>query len=296
MLLLTGSTGLIGSRVLRRLLDADAAVRCLVRDPRRLGDDRVRVQLAIGDLGDPSSFANALRGVDTVVHMAATIRDQRDGTIEELNATATSRLLDAAQAAGVKRFFFFSALNATTDNRTRFLRAKAHAERSVAASALAHTIFAPSLVYASGDVFQTLLTRMAVLPVVPISGNGQARYEPIWASDVADAVVAALGREERAARYELAGPQTLTYDAIARELLVAAGHKRPFLHVPIALVRPTLKIAGAILKSRAPAVWDEAELMEVPMLSAHGTADAKSLGVYPLPMHDALHRKEPASQ
>src|ERR1700678_1437184 len=76
MLLLTGATGLVGSSLLSRLVAAGEPVRCLVRDPRRLGPMRVRVQIALGDLADPPSFRNALRGVDTVVHLGATRRDQ----------------------------------------------------------------------------------------------------------------------------------------------------------------------------------------------------------------------------
>ena len=75
MLLLTGATGLVGSTLLRRLLAEGTEVRCLVRDPRGLGTQRVRVQIALGDLTDPPSFRNALRGVDTVVHLAAAIRE-----------------------------------------------------------------------------------------------------------------------------------------------------------------------------------------------------------------------------
>ncbi|MGA7704067.1 MAG: NAD(P)H-binding protein, partial [Solirubrobacteraceae bacterium] len=68
MLLLTGATGLVGSALLPRLLAEGQTVRCLVRDPRRLGPQRVRVHIALGDLTDPPSFRNAMRGVDTVVH------------------------------------------------------------------------------------------------------------------------------------------------------------------------------------------------------------------------------------
>ncbi|MDX6685743.1 MAG: hypothetical protein QOF86_1871, partial [Baekduia sp.] len=69
MLLLTGATGLIGSALLRRLVAVGTPVRALVRDPKRLGDERVHVQIALGDLADPPSFRNALRGVRTVVHL-----------------------------------------------------------------------------------------------------------------------------------------------------------------------------------------------------------------------------------
>ena len=114
MLLLTGATGLVGSALLRRLVAEGAQVRCLVRDPRRLGAQRVRVQIALGDLTDPPSFRNALRGVSTVVHLAASIRDQPRGSIEELNGIATWRMVEAAERRGVERFLFFSALGAET--------------------------------------------------------------------------------------------------------------------------------------------------------------------------------------
>jgi uncharacterized protein YbjT (DUF2867 family) len=281
VLLLTGATGLVGSALLPRLTAAGRPVRCLVRDPRRLGAERVRVQLALGDLSDPPSFRNALRGVDTVVHLAAAIRDQPGGSIEELNAVATWRMVQAAHRAGVEHFVFFSAQSASAHNRTRFMRAKALAERAVAESGVRHTIFAPSIVYAPGDVFLTLLERMALLPVVPISGSGRALFQPIWAQDVADCVMAALERPEGAERYELSGPETLSYDAIVELALRAAGRPRPLVHVPLGVVSRSLRTLEALMRSKAFATWDEAELMEVTMTSAGGTADARSLGVVP---------------
>ena len=71
MVLLTGATGTVGAALLRRFVASGEAVRCLVRSPRRLGDQRVRVQITLGDLAEPLSFRHALRGVDTVVHLAA---------------------------------------------------------------------------------------------------------------------------------------------------------------------------------------------------------------------------------
>jgi uncharacterized protein YbjT (DUF2867 family) len=288
VLLLTGATGLVGSALLPRLTAAGRPVRCLVRDPRRLGAERVRVQLALGDLSDPPSFRNALRGVDTVVHLAAAIRDQSGGSIEELNAVATWRMVQAARQAGVERFVFFSAQSASAHNRTRFMRAKALAERAVAESGVPHTIFAPSIIYAPGDVFLTLLERMALLPVVPISGSGRALFQPIWAQDVADCVMAALDRPDAAPRYELSGPETLSYDAIVELALRAAGRPRPLVHVPLGVVRRSLRTLEALMRSKAFATWDEAELMEVSMTSPAGTSGPEALGVTPRRMAAVL--------
>jgi uncharacterized protein YbjT (DUF2867 family) len=287
MLLLTGATGLVGSALLRRLIAEGTPVRCLVRDPRRLGAQRVRVQIALGDLTDPPSFRNAMRGVQTVVHLAASIRDQPRGSIEELNGIATWRMVRAAQHAGVERFAFFSVLGASTHHRARFFRAKALAEQAVAEADLRSTVFAPSIVYAPGDPWLTLLERMALLPVMPVSGRGRANYQPIWAEDVADCVIAALrapvpgGERNVTERFELAGPQTLSHDEIVRLVLHAQNRNRPLLHVPTPLVSRGLRLLEATLGQRAFATWDEAELMEVPMLSSRGTADVESLGITP---------------
>jgi NADH dehydrogenase len=293
VLLLTGATGTVGRALLRRLTAAGVPVRCLVRDPRRLGPERVRVQIALGDLADPFSFRYALRGVDTVVHLAAAIRDQPGASIEELAGVATWRLVRAAEAAGTERFVFFSALGASTRNPARLLRAKALAERAVVASPIAHTIFAPSVVYAPGDPFLRLLERLSLLPVVPISGSGRAPMQPIWAEDVADCVMAALpfgahGAEARGARLELAGPETLTYRQLVALVLRSLHRRRPIIGIPTAVMRRALRWVELVMGPTAFATWDEAELLEIPLVTSRGTADAKRLGVVPKPMGEVL--------
>jgi uncharacterized protein YbjT (DUF2867 family) len=296
MLLLTGATGSIGSRLLPQLLERGEDVRCLVREPRRLGAFRVDVQIALGDLGemsDPYLVRQALRGVETVIHLAATIRDQPPHRIEELNGLATVRLLEAAERGGVRRFIFFSALNAHSAQRTRFFRAKWLAECAVSSSPLQTTIFAPSIVYDHGDPWVTLLRRFSFLPVIPVSGGGQARFQPIWAQDAARCVINAVGTGQP--RYELAGPETMSYDQISDLVSRIAGRPRPLLHLPLPLIRSGLISLRSLIGEQAFATWEEAELMEVPMLSARGSADAEELGVSPKRMEDVLANSAPAA-
>jgi len=291
VILLTGASGTVGRALLPPLLDAGHDVRALVRDPRGLGRHRVEVQIALGDLarlGDRHLQRQALRGVDTVIHLAAAIRDEPHARVEELNGLATVRLLRAAERAGVERFVFFSALGATEFQRTRFFRAKALAERAVADSPLGTTIFAPSIVYDPGDRWVRLMKRLALLPVLPISGSGRSAYQPIWAADVARCVLASLGRDSESARYELAGPQILTYDQIARTVAGEAGRERPLVHVPLSLVHLTLVALRRLFGDAVFATWEEAELMEVPMTTPRGTADVERLGVTPRAVRDVL--------
>jgi NADH dehydrogenase len=294
MILLTGASGLVGQAVLGRLVDDGAPVRCLVREPRRLGALRVHVQIALGDLADPPSFRNAMRGVDSVIHLAASIRDQPQGSIEELTAIATWRMVDAARRAGVERFIFFSALGASTQSRARFLRAKALAEQAVREAPLASVIFAPSIIYAPGDPFLQLLGRLALLPgVTPIMGRGRAAFQPIWVEDVADCVLAVLAEAPAPARvrHELAGPQTLDYEQIVELVLASLGKRRALVHLPTPLVLRALALLERLAGTRAFATPDEAELMEVALISTSGTRDAERLGVSPRPMAEVLARR-----
>ncbi|MDQ3588488.1 MAG: NAD(P)H-binding protein [Actinomycetota bacterium] len=283
MILLTGATGTVGRALLRRLTASGMPVRCLVRDPRRLGADRVRVQIVLGDLADPASFRNALRGVDTVVHLAASIRDQPRGSLEELNAVATLRLTRAAERSGVRQFVFFSAIGASFQSPTRFFRAKALARQAVESADLETTVFSPSIVYTPGDPWLTLLTRLSYLPAMPMSGSGNALFQPIWADDAADCVVSALERDSPAPRraFDLAGPESLSYDDMVRLALVPLGRERPLLHLPRPLVRWSLRALERLTGPAAFATWEEAELLEEPMVTPRGSADAESLGVTP---------------
>lgn len=298
VILLTGATGTVGSALLRRLTAAGGAVRCLVRDPRRLGAERVRVQIALGDLSNPASFRNALRGVDTVVHLAASIRDQPRASIEELNAVATLRLLRAAEGTEARRFLFFSALGATLHSGARFFRAKALAERAVHDSPLETAVIAPSILYAPGDPWLTLLERLSYLPVMPLPGRGRALYQPLWADDAAACVMAILNGglpRSRSAdgapghgRLELAGPETLSHAAIVELALRSFGRRRRVVSVPLPVVRASLRAVEWGWRDSAFATWEEAKLLQIPMTSSRGTADSESLGVEPLPMGAVL--------
>jgi uncharacterized protein YbjT (DUF2867 family) len=147
-------------------------------------------------------------------------------------------MVEAAERQGVERFVFFSALGASTHHRTRCLRAKALAEQAVREADVRSIVFAPSIVYAPGDPWLTLMERLALLPVMPVSGRGRAAFQPIWAEDVAACVIAALRALDGAPheRYELAGPETLSHSDIVRTLLRSLNRRRPLLHVPTPIV------------------------------------------------------------
>jgi uncharacterized protein YbjT (DUF2867 family) len=273
VLLLTGATGRVGSALLPRLTIRGEAVRCLVRDPRRLGSARVRVQIALGDLADPASFRHALRGVRTVVHLAGAWRDQPRAGLEELNGLATWRLLRAAERAGVKRFVFLSPLGAGPQHPLRVQRAKALAERAVQDAAMATVTFRSSAIYAPGE------SRLPLL-----AGASDAPIQPICGADVAACVLAVLdGSGAEHETYELAGPEELTWRRFAT---LVTGRRVPA--IPPTVLRPALRAYEALTGPAALLTWDEAARATARMTTPRGTEDAEALGVTPGAPADVL--------
>jgi NADH dehydrogenase len=141
---------------------------------------------------------------------------------------------------------------------------------------------------------------MSWLPVMAIPGAGTAAFQPIGADDVAACVMAALPGGAAAdaavgARYELAGPETLTHRDIVAVALRSFGRRRPIVGVPMWLTRKILNTVELVGGPTAFATRDEAELLEIPLVAAGGTADAQSLGVSPRPMAEVLGAGPPTA-
>ena len=195
-------------------------MRCLVRDPRRLGPERVRVQIALGDLADPPSFRNAMRGVSTVVHLAAAIRDQPaalDRGAQRHRDLAHGR---GGRARRRRALRLLLALGATAHDRTRFLRAKALAEdggRRRPADDDRRRARSSTRRATPGSRCSalSLLPAIAERRRAACSRSGRRT----WPTASSRARRAPDGRR----RHELAGPETLSHESIVRLVLEAGA-------------------------------------------------------------------------
>ncbi len=290
--MLTGATGTLGRALLPKLLERGQAVRCLVRDPRRLGPMRVEVSISIGNIADRHVFGTALRGIDAVVHLASVTRDQNRAPIEELNALATRRLVTAAVRRDVGHVFAVSPLAASAHSPVRLFRSAALAEQAMRGAPLASTIFKASLIYAADDRYLgTMAAWSRALPVMPLFGGRDTEFEPIWAQDAAEAMVRAIVGESTVpdvSAVELMGPEVLTNEQFLHIALRRIGRRRPLVPVPDRCARLAFAIAQRKLGQAALATPDELDLLSVHERSQRGIADVEALGVEPLTVDQAL--------
>ena len=263
--LVTGGTGFIGPHVVHTLRASDTPVRALVRDPERASRLTAwGVELAAGDVTDPSSLRAACEGVDAVIHLVAIIKgDPAD--FERVMAEGTRNVVAAAQEAGVRRFVLASALG--LDERTKdavpYFAAKWEMERAVRESGLEHVIFRPSFVFGrDGGVLPTFIRLARLAPVTPIVGPGTRRLQPIWVEDLAEYYARALTEPAAAnGTFDLGGPEAVSWNEFWERLKRVLGVRRPSLHVPFGAMR--LQAALTERLPGAPVTRDQLTMLEL---------------------------------
>jgi uncharacterized protein YbjT (DUF2867 family) len=244
----TGATGFVGHALLQRLCAAGHIVRCLVRrgserDLHGLG----AIARIEGDVLARPGLEEGMVGCDAVIHLVGIIREQRSAgvTFERVHVDGTRNVLDAAKAAGVRRYLHMSALGTRAGAVARYHRTKWAAEEAVRGSGLGWTIFRPSIIYGRGDGFVTMLASMLRrLPVVPVIGSGRQRLQPVAVEQVAAGFEGALERPATIGQtYEVGGPDAVTMLELLDLISRALGRRRlRKAHVPLAVMTPLAKL------------------------------------------------------
>ena len=252
--LVTGATGLLGRRVVQRLLDTGQEVRVMVHRPGRenlLATPPADV--CYGDVSDPNALAEACRDISEVIHLVAVIRGGRR-QFDAINRQGTANVVAAAKAAGsVRRFVHVSAVGAANTPHLQYLHSKWQGEQAVVAGGLPYVIIRPSLIFGPGDEFTTAVAALVRLtPITPVIGSGSNRLQPIHVDDVARCVAAAAGGNIRGSlTLAIGGPERLSYNRIVSIVAREMGRKRLRVNVPIWAVRPGIA-ALDLLTPRPP--------------------------------------------
>jgi len=244
----TGATGFVGHALLQRLCAAGHVVRCLVR---RGSEGALRGHGAIarieGDVVTRQGLEEGVAGCDTVIHLVGIIREHHASgvTFERVHTHGTMNVLEAATAAGIRRYLHMSALGTRPEAAAHYHRTKWAAEEAVRASGLEWTIFRPSIIYGRGDGLVTMLASMVRrLPAVPVIGSGRQRLQPIPVEQVAAGFASALDLPATIKRtYEVGGPEAVTMVELLDLIGRALGRRRvPKIHLPLGAMRPLARL------------------------------------------------------
>jgi NADH dehydrogenase len=240
MILVVGSTGVLGGMIARRLLERGLPVRILVRPGSRHAElVESGAEPALGDLKDAGSLRAACQGVDTVITTANSALRGGADTVETVDRQGNRNLIDVAHAAGVQRFIFISALGVSEQCDIDFLCAKAETERYLRSSGMRYTILQPNVFM---DVWIPMLVGSAVQAGQPVTlvGEGHRKHSMIAVADVAAFTTACVGNKDVLDQsIPLGGPEAVSWRDIVTASGRAVGHR-----LEVRYLRPGEPIPG----------------------------------------------------
>ncbi|MBS1250936.1 MAG: 2-alkyl-3-oxoalkanoate reductase [Chloroflexi bacterium] len=251
-ILITGATGFIGKVLTRQLTEAGYEARALIRPSRQSPNLPVGVpiEVAVSGLNDPRGLSSALVDVDVIYHLASEERRGGQADLLKTDIQGTQAVVQAAQGAGVERFFYLSHLGADRASAYPVLTAKAIAEEHIRNSALDYTIMRSAIIFGPGDGFTTELARL--LRRVPffffLPDGGETLLQPLWVQDLATTLVWALDNDDtRRQTYEIGGPEFLTFREMMATIMEVLGIKKTWVPIRTPYLRSLTVLAEYIL-------------------------------------------------
>lgn len=231
----TGASGFIGSVLVGRLVQDGHTVMAFSRRAFPLG--RAGVFWHAGDIRDPATLEQALKGTDAVVHLAAVTsvgsHDQREAY--SVNVEGTRVLVDVCRRMGISRVVYVGTLSSLRPEMSSYGASKLEAERILSGSDLQVTIVRPHLVYGPGEqgLFARLVRLVRKSPIVPVLGSGKNPVQPVHVDDVADCISESLRRAGAIGQqYNLVGPDLVTMNRFTDMVCEALYLKRWRVNVP----------------------------------------------------------------
>ena len=250
---LTGASGYTGSNILGRLLARGDAVKALVREGSlTAAPTSSRVEIVRGVLGSEDDAGRLVEGCDAVMHVAAVYRTagHPDSYYREINVEGTRKLLEAAKAAGVRRFVHTSTVgvhghvenppadeNAPVAPSDIYQETKAEAEAMAREFGRAHglevAIVRPAAIYGPGETRLLKVFRGIARGRYAVVGTGEPHYHLAYIDDLVNGFLLALDRKEAAGEtFIIAGSDSISQNDLAREVAKATGGWVWPFHVP----------------------------------------------------------------
>jgi uncharacterized protein YbjT (DUF2867 family) len=232
-IVILGGSGFLGTRLVARLIKDGHQVTVLSRDREQHKHLLVLPGLTLEncDVYQEAQLSERFRGKDVVINLVGILNERgfSGAGFRRAHTELTQHVLDAARSAGVTRLLQVSALKASPDAPSYYLRSKGEAEKLIRDqnAALDWTVFQPSVMFGPGDSFLNRFARLlAAIPFVLPLARPNARMQPVFVDDVVNALRQCLhGGASSRQTYELGGPQVYTLREIIG-LVAKMTHRR----------------------------------------------------------------------
>jgi uncharacterized protein YbjT (DUF2867 family) len=238
-----GGSGFLGRHVVRALAKLGYRIRVAVRRPELAGflqplGEVGQIHAVQANVRHAASVEAAARDADVVINLVGILFERGRQKFDAVQAVGAEAVALAAAAFGA-RMVHVSAIGADEHAAAHYARSKAAGERLVLAAVPSAVILRPSVLFGPEDDFFNKFAAIArFAPALPLIGGGHTRFQPVFAGDVASAVVAAIeGRAKDGDVYELGGPEVRSFKQLMQFMLATIERQRLLVPIPFALAK-----------------------------------------------------------
>ena len=241
MILVTGGTGVIGSKLVKGLLNKGRKVRVLALpgDPNISNIKDLKCEIVYRDITDYDSLKSVCKGVKALYHMAAIIISNIKEEIWKINVVGTENIINCALEAEVEHFIYISSIAADWPQGSDYAKSKVATEELVKSrKEMKYTIIRPSLIYGpgGGQEFMMFSKYLKKYLIVPLIGRGNANKNPVFVDDIAKGLLSVLdNRKTYNKTYIFNGGEEISIYNLARLILKSQGMSKPFIFIPVSL-------------------------------------------------------------
>lgn len=290
MELVTGATGYVGSRLLRRLAEEGRPVRALARRPDAV-EPREGVEAVRGDLLDGGGLHEALHGCHTAYYLVHSMEPSTNGSpFADRDRRAAESFARAAARAGLRRIVYLGGIEPSA--ASRHLTSRLEVERTLLDAVPGSTALRASIVVGAGSSsFRVLVRLVERLRVLPMPAWRHNRTQPIAERDVIELLARTPAVPEAAGRsLDAAGPDLLTYGAMIERIAEAMGVGRLPLGFGRSLTPPASAIVAGVTGQPLELVRPLMESLESDILPREGHDAADVYGIRTLGFDRAVER------
>ncbi|CCE98392.1 NADH-ubiquinone oxidoreductase [Sinorhizobium fredii HH103] len=279
-----GGSGFVGRHVVRALAKRGYRIRVAVRRPDLAGHLQPlgtmgQISFVQANLRYRKSVDRAVEGADHVINCVGVLFESGRNTFDAVQDFGARAVAEAARAAGAT-LTHISAIGANTQSASSYARTKGRAEIAILETVPEAVILRPSIIFGPEDDFFNKFASMArFAPALPLIGGGQTKFQPVYVTDVAEAVARAVdGKLKGGTIYELGGAQILSFRECLEITLKTIDRKRSFVSIPFGIASLLGSVASLVPFIAPPITADQVVLLKSDnVVSAAAEAEGRTL-------------------